>query len=68
MHKAVFWVFLITGCLIIFANPIQFTFGVSLLPLWFLKLTTNSLLIRTAAFVAIIGIAGIVRKHNAVPS
>ncbi len=62
MPKVVSWMYLVIGCLIVFLNPVQFTFGISLTLVWFHKLTTSSFLIRAGAFTAIIGIIGLIRK------
>ncbi len=56
------WMFLVIGCLIVFLNPVQFTFGISLTPVWFHKLTASTFLIRAGAFTAIIGLIGFIRK------
>lgn len=62
MPKAVSWMYLVIGCLIVFRNPIRFTFGIALLPIWFSRLPASSFLIRAGAFAAIIGIIGLIRK------
>ena len=60
--KVVSWMYLVIGCLIVFLNPIHFTFGIFSVPIWFQKLSAISLLIRAGAFTAIIGIIGLIRK------
>jgi len=62
MPKAVSWMYLVIGCLIVFLNPIHFTVGIFPLPIWFQKLSANSFLIRASGFTAIIGIIGLIRK------
>jgi len=62
MPKAVSWMYLVIGCLIVFLNPIHFTVGIFPLPIWFQKLSANSFLIRASGFTVIIGIIGLIRK------
>jgi uncharacterized membrane protein len=64
MPKVVSWMYLFIGCSIVFLNPIQFTLGISLTPIWFNKLSANSFLIRAGAFTAIIGIIDLIRKKT----
>lgn len=62
MSRPVSWIFLLVGCLIVFLNPIQFSFSISVLPIWFLKLTTNSFFIQAGAFIAVIGLVGLLAR------
>jgi len=63
MNRSVSWIFLVVGCLIVFLNPIQFSIGISVLPSWFSKLTTNSFLIQAGAFIAVMGFAGLLVRR-----
>jgi hypothetical protein len=62
MPNVISWMYLVIGCLIVFLNPVQFTFGISLTPVWFHKLTASSFLIWAGGFTTIIGIIGLIRK------
>ena len=63
MNRSVSWIFLVVGCLIMFLNPIQFSIGISVLPIWFSKLTSNSFLIQAGAFIAVMGFAGLLARR-----